>query len=163
MSSSSATIYPSDTGIVVRSISSPSISDPPSFSQKIKKSYTAPPAVQSPPSSSSPRGGGSGGDFSGHHSSLLYSRNGEEGHAGWWPSPLGQGFYLSQHTSECCKVGPCQPEIDWDIGQYSMDPATNRMRVHYVEKQEHVLFVKEHATWCSRTFSCIFPGGRATK
>ena len=36
---------------------------------------------------------------------------------GWWPTELESGFYLSQHTSECCRCGPCQPNIDWVGGR----------------------------------------------
>merc|ERR1711988_1210097 len=71
----------------------------------------------------------------------------------------GQGFLMRQSTSECCKFGPCQPNIHFNIHPYN-DGSGRR---DGSEDGPVVAFVQENAPYCGRCCTCcVGPGFRAT-
>ena len=69
------------------------------------------------------------------------------------------GFFLKQHTNECCRCGPCQPNIDWLVQPY-LNYSTSPVDLTY--DAPTILFVKEDAPYFGRCMSWAGPGFRRT-
>jgi len=82
---------------------------------------------------------------------------------------LGKGVVLRQHTSECCRCCCCQPNIHWDIHEWTSEISTiGHDRTgpgvyQQIEEGKQLAFVEEDADWLGRTCSWCAPGSRPTK
>mmetsp|Transcript_6396 Transcript_6396/g.14081 ORF Transcript_6396/g.14081 Transcript_6396/m.14081 type:complete len:253 (+) Transcript_6396:88-846(+) len=65
---------------------------------------------------------------------------------------------LAQSTSQCCRMGLCQPSINWVIRE-----ADNFHGGNPHQEYEQQAWIHEESTYCARCGSCFAPGCREVK
>jgi hypothetical protein len=69
---------------------------------------------------------------------------------------LFDGVTMKQTTKGCCRFGPCQPNMEWTVHEYTHAYGEG-------DAIDDKLYILEDAGYCGRCMSCCFPGGRATR
>lgn len=66
-------------------------------------------------------------------------------------------FMMSQQTSQCCRFGPCQPNIHWLVSGYQEVDTRDFIM------PAPLMTIREDAPYVGRCLSCWYPGFRPTR